>query len=106
MSKIYKSGYPYAAWAGAEKRLQNAQDTIFELRKQIAALEAERDAWQEFAEHQITCAACADNVYDCDTALGLMVAIDKVSKTANIWINIPDVDDFAAALGKISIDKF
>ncbi len=37
-------GDPYAAWAGAEDRLRNATDTIFELRNQLAALVVERDA--------------------------------------------------------------
>jgi hypothetical protein len=35
------TGDPYAAWAGAEKRLQNAMDTITGLRIEIADKEAE-----------------------------------------------------------------
>ena len=57
--------------------------------------EAERDAWKKFALHQVTCAACADNVYSCDDAIPMMVAIRKIDDTSKEWL---DSEELAEAI--------
>ena len=59
--------------------------------------EAERDAWKEFALHQVFCATCADNVHFCDYAIPMMVAIRKIDDTSKEWL---DSEELAEAIEK------
>lgn len=62
---------------------------------ELAALLAERDAWKNFAEHQMSCALCADNCYDCESGVELMIAICKINSA---YVSVLDSEEIAAAL--------
>lgn len=72
---------------------QKPSDFVAALRDELARKDAVKSAWQEFAEHQITCAACAESCYECDTGLSLMLAISKVEDKPNQWIDGARVED-------------
>ena len=44
------------------------------LRARVDALEAERDAWRDYAQHQEWCQDCALSVNDCETGSALRAA--------------------------------
>jgi hypothetical protein len=73
-----------------------AETQLADLRARLVQAERERDAWKEFAEHQILCAVCAENCYDCDMALGLMLAISKVETVPSKWVDDQQVKEYAA----------
>lgn len=62
--------------AGQTLILENAR-----LRTRIATLEAERDAWQAYAEHQERCAICGEAASICE--MGAELKLDAARTVGN-----------------------
>jgi len=88
-------GDPYAAWAGAEKRLQSAMDTIAVLRARVGELEQERDAVKETLAVALVALWKSHNSNDDDRDT---VSDELASKHFATWEEIFELD--AAALAK------
>jgi len=74
--KVERDEYKIGAHEG-----RKAQEKYMEICVQLTALNVERDAWKEFAQHQFWCADCAESVLSCDVGSKLQeAAIEKERK--------------------------
>ena len=89
MSEIHK-GDPYAAWAGAEKRLSNAMDTIHELRAALAAKDAELAALRQERDELRAVV---------EAARGLLRAVDGFGPVGSVY---EKRNELAAALERVN----
>ena len=100
MSEIHK-GDPYAAWAGAEKRLSNAMDTIHELRAALAAKDAELAALRQERDELRAVVEAAR--YVVSETHG--VNDDSVPDTFKAHLTVGDIRYLAAALARVDGEK-